>query len=64
MTRAYIPHRALLPHAQLVVTHGGIGTIMAAFDAGVPLVCLPLGRGQPGNAARVAELGAGVALDR
>jgi MGT family glycosyltransferase len=63
LTRAYVPHRALFAHADLVVTHGGVGTIMAAFDAGAPLVCLPLGRDQPGNAARVAELGAGIALD-
>lgn len=62
LVRAYVPHRALLPHATLVVTHGGMGTIMAAFACGIPLVCLPLGRDQPGNASRVAALGAGVAL--
>jgi MGT family glycosyltransferase len=62
LVRAYVPHRALLPHAALVVTHGGMGTIMAAFACGIPLVCLPLGRDQPGNASRVAALGAGVAL--
>ncbi|HZO48955.1 MAG TPA: nucleotide disphospho-sugar-binding domain-containing protein [Gaiellaceae bacterium] len=58
----YVPHRALLPHADLVVTHGGMGTIMAAFTCGVPLVVIPLGRDQPGNAARVEELGAGLSL--
>jgi MGT family glycosyltransferase len=62
LVRGYVPHRALLPHADLVVTHGGMGTIMAAFACGIPLVCVPLGRDQPGNARRVVELGAGIAV--
>jgi UDP:flavonoid glycosyltransferase YjiC (YdhE family) len=35
---------------------------MAAFSHAVPLVCIPLGRDQPGNAARAAELGVALAL--
>jgi UDP:flavonoid glycosyltransferase YjiC (YdhE family) len=35
---------------------------MGAFAHGVPCVCVPLGRDQPGNAARAAELGAAIAL--
>jgi UDP:flavonoid glycosyltransferase YjiC (YdhE family) len=35
---------------------------MAAFADGVPCVCIPLGRDQRWNAARAAELGAGLAL--
>lgn len=30
------PHRQVLPHAALVVTHGGHGTVMKALAAGVP----------------------------
>lgn len=60
--RRFVPHSAVLPGAALVMTHAGMGTLMAAFAAGVPALCLPLGRDQPGNAARVEELGAGVAL--
>jgi len=59
----WVPHAAVLPHASLVVTHAGFGTVQAALAAGVPLVCLPSGRDQPANAARVAALGAGVAPD-
>jgi len=59
VVRRYIPHAQVLPQASLVVTHGGMGTIMAAFQHGVPMLCMPLGRDQPGNAARVEALGAG-----
>ena len=31
----------------LVITHAGRGTVMAAVSAGVPLVCVPIGRDQP-----------------
>lgn len=55
----YLPHESVLPHASLVVTHGGTGTLLAAFGAGCPVVCMPLGRDQPANARRVEELGLG-----
>jgi MGT family glycosyltransferase len=57
--RRYLPHALVLPHTSLVVTHGGMGTVMAAFTYGVPMVCMPFGRDQRGNAARVEALGAG-----
>jgi UDP:flavonoid glycosyltransferase YjiC (YdhE family) len=60
--RAYVPHAAVLPGAALVVTHAGTGTLLAAFAASVPVVCIPLGRDQPANARRVVELGLGCAL--
>jgi MGT family glycosyltransferase len=60
--RDFVPHAAVLPRAALVVTHAGIGTLMASFAAGVPTLCLPLGRDQGGNADRVAELGAGASI--
>ncbi len=59
----WVPHQSLLPHADLVVTHAGHGTVMAALAAGVPLVCLPMGRDQHGTAEQVAAVGAGVSLD-
>ncbi|HVF31847.1 MAG TPA: nucleotide disphospho-sugar-binding domain-containing protein [Acidimicrobiales bacterium] len=58
----YVPHALVLPQASVLVTHAGLGTTVAGLRAGVPLLCLPLGRDQPGNAARVAELGAGRVL--
>jgi len=59
-TVAFVPHRTVLPHAALVVTHAGWQTINAALADGVPLVCVPDGRDQPDNAARVVFAGAGV----
>jgi UDP:flavonoid glycosyltransferase YjiC (YdhE family) len=52
----------VLPEAAVVVTHAGLGTVHAALAHGLPLVCLPLGRDQPDNAARVEWHGAGLRL--
>jgi MGT family glycosyltransferase len=59
---ASVPHQSVLPHASLVVSHCGHGTTMKALAAGVPLVCIPMGRDQFDTAARVVEAGAGVRL--
>ena len=58
----YIAHRTLLPDCALVVTHAGLGAVMAALAHGVPLLCLPMGREQHDNAARVAACDAGLVL--
>jgi UDP:flavonoid glycosyltransferase YjiC (YdhE family) len=48
------------PQADLVVTHAGLGTVITALSFGKPLVCIPMGRDQGDNAARVVYRGAGV----
>jgi EryCIII-like glycosyltransferase len=59
----YLPHDQWMPMAAVVVGHAGHGTTMAALYHGAPLVCVPgLGRDQAPIAARVAELGLGLAL--
>ncbi|POH69970.1 MULTISPECIES: glycosyltransferase [Cryobacterium] len=58
------PHREVMRHASLVVTHGGHGTVIKALAAGLPLVILHHGRDQADNAARVTARGAGVAVSR
>ena len=58
----FVPHRSVLPHAAAIVSQCGLGTVMKALAAGVPLVCIPLVGDQPENAARVQGLGAGVRL--
>ena len=60
---SHIPHGALLPHCDAVVSHGGSGTMVDALAAGVPQVVLPIGADQPLNAARCEALGAGIVLD-
>jgi MGT family glycosyltransferase len=56
------PHAPILDEADLVITHCGHGTTMKALAAGVPLVCIPLGRDQNDTAARVTHHGAGLRL--
>jgi UDP:flavonoid glycosyltransferase YjiC (YdhE family) len=59
VVRDYVPHDLVLPYMSAVITHAGVSTITAALAAGVPLLCIPQGREQPLNAARVAASGAG-----
>ena len=61
---ASAPHSEVLPQADLVVTHGGHGTVIKTLAAGVPLVILHHGRDQADNAVRVTARGAGVAVSR
>ena len=56
------PHSVLLQQADLMVTHAGLGSVAAAFSAGVPMVCTPIDRDQPLNAERITSLGAGVTV--
>lgn len=55
-------HSELIPKADLVITHAGHGTLIKALTAGVPVLCIPLGRDQPDNAARAARHGAGAVI--
>jgi MGT family glycosyltransferase len=59
---ASAPHAQVFPHAAAVVTHAGHGTVMRALVHGLPLLCLPMGRDQDDNAARVFAHGAGLRL--
>jgi UDP:flavonoid glycosyltransferase YjiC (YdhE family) len=57
---AWVPQERILPHAALVVCHGGSGTTFGALAAGVPIVFTPLFADQPANARRVTDAGAGL----
>lgn len=56
------PHSQVFPHASLVITHAGHGTIMRALANGLPLICLPMGRDQNDNAVKVAYHKLGIHL--
>ena len=58
----WVPQAEVTAHAAAIVCHGGYGTTVGALSAGVPLVVAPLFADQGRNAARVAEVGAGLAL--
>ena len=62
LVRGYVAHELVLPHVDAFVTHAGMSGIATALSFGRPLVCLPQGRDQGFNAARVDELGAGISL--
>lgn len=55
-----VRHSAVLPQAAAVVCHAGHGTVMKTLAHGLPLVCVPLGRDQLDNTARVIARGAGL----
>ena len=57
-------HTQVLHEASVVVTHAGHGTVLKSLAAGVPLVCIPMGRDQKDNTVRVLRLGAGVRLNK
>jgi len=53
----YVDHGALLPRCDVVLTHGGHGTLMAYLSLGVLMVVPPVHTDQPRNARRCADLG-------
>ncbi|HWC22336.1 MAG TPA: glycosyltransferase [Flexivirga sp.] len=59
----FLPQDDVLRKSDLVVSHGGSGSVSAALAHGLPSVLLPLGADQPHNAARAHELGLAVVLD-
>jgi zeaxanthin glucosyltransferase len=56
---AYAPHAQLIDRSSLVITHGGMNTVIGSLSAGVPLVVIPITNEQPGIATRLARTGAG-----
>jgi MGT family glycosyltransferase len=58
----WVSHADLLPRCAAMVTTGGAGSIMAALQAGVPLVVVPTLWDKVDNAQRVVEAGVGVRL--
>jgi MGT family glycosyltransferase len=58
----WAPHERVLPHASLVVTHGGHGTVLKALRHGVPVLVTPMCCDQFDVAVRVALRGVGERL--
>lgn len=61
---SYLPQSLLFPHCDVIVCHGGSGTVLAALAHGLPLLVLPQGANQFWNAQRCASLGVGMTLER
>jgi MGT family glycosyltransferase len=58
-----VPQLAVLEHASVFVTHGGLSGVMEALHHGVPMIVVPRMTDQKLNGQRVEELGLGVVLD-
>lgn len=63
LVHPHVPQLEVLEHADVFVTHGGMNSVMEAIYYGVPMVVVPQQPEQAMTAARVAELGLGVALE-
>ena len=53
----FLAQAALLPECDLVISHGGSGSVTGALAHGRPMVLAPMGADQPLNAARCEALG-------
>ncbi|MDJ1138233.1 nucleotide disphospho-sugar-binding domain-containing protein [Streptomyces iconiensis] len=58
------PLNAVVERADLVVAHGGAGTVLTSLRAGVPLLLVPQLPDHAGHAARVVATGSGEVLTR
>lgn len=56
------PHGQLMKRSAVVVSHAGHGVTIRALAAGVPQLCIPMGRDQNDNAARIVYHGAGLKI--
>ncbi len=59
---AFVDQPATIGAASLIITHGGLNTVMDSICAGKPMIALPLAYDQPGTAARIVHSGIGVSL--
>jgi len=58
----FLEHTALLPHCDLVVSHGGAGTLLGAAAHGVPQLILPQAADHFRNARALCSVNAGRAV--
>ncbi|MGW7352572.1 macrolide family glycosyltransferase [Streptomyces sp. NPDC054784] len=59
---SFLPHPQVLPHASVLVTHGGPGSVTEALHYGTPMVVVPQTPETRFNAQRLTELGLGTTV--
>lgn len=64
-TVPFLSQGLIVEHADIVVAHGGYGSLTGALRRGLPVLSLPLAPPDHRfNAARLVELGAGLSLEQ
>jgi MGT family glycosyltransferase len=53
VVRRWVPQMAVLQRARVMLTHAGLNSVKECIWNGVSMLAFPVGRDQPGNAARV-----------
>ncbi|MDP4143632.1 MAG: glycosyltransferase [Bacillota bacterium] len=64
IVRNYVPQTEILKYTHAAVIHGGMNTTSDMLYNNIPFVTIPIGADQPYMAARSAELGASINLDK
>ncbi|MEZ3498364.1 glycosyltransferase [Pantoea sp. KPR_PJ] len=60
----FVDQRAALAQADVVITHGGLNTVLDAVAHATPILAIPLAFDQPGIAARLVHHGLGIRASR
>jgi UDP:flavonoid glycosyltransferase YjiC (YdhE family) len=60
----WMPYSQVMPAAEVVISHGGHGTVARALAAGAPVLVCPAVGDMAENAARVAWSGTGLTVPR
>jgi UDP:flavonoid glycosyltransferase YjiC (YdhE family) len=58
----WLSYSRTMPHADLVICHGGHGTLVRALACGAPVVVVPAAGDMAENGARLQWCGAGISL--
>ncbi|AWH96002.1 macrolide family glycosyltransferase [Dietzia psychralcaliphila] len=61
--RRWVPHIDVLAHAEVAVTHGGMGTVLEALATATPMVVTATSAMDRVTGRRVEEIGVGLDLD-
>jgi MGT family glycosyltransferase len=64
IVKHYVPQTEVLKYSKLFITHGGMNSTHEGLYYGVPLIVIPQSADQPVIARQVANIGAGITLQK